>query len=280
MKKIFIAYADEHCAYSLKRITRQAQRLGIFDEVISFTPHDLPDYIKKSPLMQYSYGGGYWAWKPCVIKETLEKFGDDAIVCYVDAGCTLRAGIEWTLWFELMKDYDTLLFKYRDEYPEWKKFGSSSTQIKHWGKKRTLLFFDQLTGSSQWRENNKIWGGLIFVKGKDNPLINEWLDITLTQPEVIIDPSEEEMKDQYPYFARHKHDQVLLVALASKYKNSCLVLPETSETCGRTVAVFASRIRAKDLNAYIILKLKYWGRYVLGDHLFDIFKKLFLKILH
>lgn len=61
MKKIFIAYADENLAYSLKRIGRQARNLGVFDEVILYTPAELPDYILKSPLMKYKYGGGYWA---------------------------------------------------------------------------------------------------------------------------------------------------------------------------------------------------------------------------
>lgn len=109
------------------------------------------------------------------------------------------------------------------------------------------MFLDDLLKGKQWRECNKIWGGLLFVKGKCNPIVNEWLDITLTHPEIIIDPDQDEMKNQYPYFALHKHDQVLLVALAYKYKKLCLVLPELSETSGENVAVFASRIRARNL---------------------------------
>lgn len=90
--------------------------------------------------MRHSYGGGYWAWKPCIIKEILSKYDDNTIVCYADAGCTLKKGIEWTLYFELMKDYDMICFKYRDEYPQWEKFGSTSTKIKHWGKRILFCF--------------------------------------------------------------------------------------------------------------------------------------------
>lgn len=90
MRKIFIAYGDINCAYSLKRIGHQARKLKIFDEIILYTPDDLPKSFKKTPLMQYSYGGGYWAWKPFIIYETLQKFDDGDIVCYVDAGCTLK----------------------------------------------------------------------------------------------------------------------------------------------------------------------------------------------
>lgn len=162
MKKIFIAYADEKMAYSLKRIGRQALRLGIFDEVILWTPEMLPDYIKQFPLMQYSYGGGFWAWKPCIIYETLQQHEEGTVVCYIDAGCTLRKGIEWTLYFELMKEYDTLCFKYRDEMPEWDKFGSKKTAIECWAKKDLLLFLDKCVGTVDYRKQNKVWGGHFF----------------------------------------------------------------------------------------------------------------------
>ena len=87
----FISYADDRMSYSLQRIGRQAKRLGIFDEVILYTPDMLPDELKKSPLMQYSRGGGYWSWKPAILNETLQRADDGDIVIYVDAGCTNRS---------------------------------------------------------------------------------------------------------------------------------------------------------------------------------------------
>ena len=68
MKVKFISYADGNMTYSLRRIGRQARRLGIFDEVILYTPDMLPAYIRQSPLMQYPRGGGYWSWKPAIIE--------------------------------------------------------------------------------------------------------------------------------------------------------------------------------------------------------------------
>lgn len=63
MKKVFVAYANDKMAYALERIGKQANALGIFDEVILYRPEMLPDYVRNSVLMQYSYGGGYWPWK-------------------------------------------------------------------------------------------------------------------------------------------------------------------------------------------------------------------------
>lgn len=271
MKKVFIAYANDAMAYSLKRIGRQARRLGIFDDVILYTPEDLPDYVKTCKLMQHTYGGGYWAWKPVVIYETLKKYEEGTIVCYVDAGCTLKKFAEWALYLELMKEHDFLCFKYRDTMPCWEKYGSSSTKIKYWTKKQSILFYDTLCGDEAWRENNKIWGGALFARGKQNPILLEWLDVVLNHPDIIVHPSSDE--EQFPFFAQHKHDQPLLVALTHKYHQDAIVLPELSETCGKDVAIYASRIRAKNLADFIILRVKYLIRRYLGNHIVEFIKK-------
>lgn len=72
-KTVFISYANEAMAYSLKRIGRQARRLGIFDEVILYTPADVPAYVRESPLFACPRGAGYWCWKPALIQETLQR---------------------------------------------------------------------------------------------------------------------------------------------------------------------------------------------------------------
>lgn len=279
MKKVFVAYANDKMAYALERIGKQANALGIFDEVILYRPEMLPDYVRNSVLMQYSYGGGYWAWKPYIIYETLQKNEEGTIVCYVDAGATLRKGIEWTLYFELMKKYDFLCFEYRNEMPVWEKFGTSSTQIKHWGKRNTLLFLDEYIGTSEYREKNKIMGGCMFVKGRDNRMLRQWVDITMNHPEVIIDPSDDEMKNQYPFFAQHKHDQVVLTALAYANRDECLVLPELSETCGNNVVIYHSRFRVRTYNDYVKECVKRKIRYVFGDKWYGCIKEKLLRKL-
>ena len=198
MKRIFIAYADGSMAYSLKRIGRQARRLKFFDEVILYTPDDLSDELKAHPLMQHSRGGGYWIWKPWLIKKTLDEHAQGDIVVYADAGCTLRRSPEWDRLFKLMDEYDTICFQYAKIVPDFKKWGNDSTRIKYWTKKQTLLFLDEYFHDTAYRDHCKIWGGLMFVKNRDNSLVRDWLDISLNHPELIVDPTPEERKDQEP----------------------------------------------------------------------------------
>ncbi len=265
MKKIFIAYADARMAYSLKRIGRQARRLGIFDEVILYTPEDLPQECKATELMQHSYGGGYWSWKPWIISDALNRGGDDAVVCYVDAGCTLHKAPEWAEYLAAIEKYDTVLFEYPDEMPVWEKYGTTSTKIKHWAKKKAVLFYDELTGSEHWREHNKILGGFVWVKGKDNPVIKDWLDIVVNHPDIIDDSGV--FDEQFPFFVRHKHDQPMLTALSCKYADTCKVMPELLDEGPADAAVVAERIRVKNFWQYLVWLLKKGIKKVVGQNL-------------
>ena len=273
MKKIFIAYADAALAYSLKRIGRQARRLKIFDEVILYTPTDLSDELKAHPLMQYRRGGGYWAWKPWLIQKTLREHEPGDIVVYVDAGSTLRKSPEWDRLFKLMDQYDTLCFQYAETVPEFARWGNASTHIKYWTKKQTLDYLDKYFQDSAYCENCKVMGGLLFMKNPDNSLLRRWLDITLNHPELIVDPTEEELKEQNPGFAYHKHEQSIITALAYYDKTVCMI-PETYEKYSPDSFAWASRCRAANFRDYLFWKAKTDARHLLGDAAIEKLKRI------
>lgn len=268
MKKVFIAYADSALAYSLKRIGRQARKLKLFDEVILYTPDDLSEEFKTHPLMQYRRGGGYWSWKPWLIRRTLQEHTPGDIVVYVDAGSTLRKSPEWDHLFALMEQFDTLCFQYAETVPEFAQWGNASTKIKYWTKKQTLEYLDQYFQDTAYRENCKVMGGLLFMKNPDNSLLRQWLDITLSHPELIVDPTEEEMKKQDPGFAYHKHEQSIITALAYYDKTACMI-PETYEKYHPDSFAWASRCRAANFKEYLPWAIKTKVRLLLGDKAFE-----------
>lgn len=260
MKRILITYSDENMKFSRKLLKFQARMINIFDKIIIYTPESLPSYIKESPLMKYKKGGGYWAWKPCIIWETLQKINDDDILCYVDAGCSLFRGEDWIYYFELMNKYNVLCFQYQDNISEWKKFGETSTQIRYWTKKNTLLFFDQYLGSTSYRSFNKIFAAVLFCKGKHNKFIKDWLDITLKYPCLITDPNNKEKKDQYSFFSGiHRHDQSIITPLAYLYANKeVCILPEKFDVSMRTGIIVATRYRITSKKNYYQLMFYYF----------------------
>ena len=98
-------------------------------------------------------------------------------------------------------------------------------------------------------------------------------ELMFSHPELITDPTEEELRSQRPGFAGHRHDQALLTPLAERDPKA-LVLPEISEAYRRDAFVWASRIRARDLREYLTVQMKHYLRIWLGDQLFDKIKKL------
>lgn len=261
-------------AYSLKRIGRQARKLGIFDEVILYTPADVPEYVLKSPLFACPRGAGYWSWKPALIYETLQKYDEGTVVVYVDAGCTLRKSPEWTRLLGKMEEYDTICFQYAEPQPQWARWGAGSSKIKHWTKKATLDFVQDYFHDPEAGELCQIMGGILFMKGKRNAVLETWKELMFSHPDLIMDPTADELKDQYPWFAGHRHDQAILTPLAASDPHT-LVLPEVSEAYRPDSFVWASRIRARNVREYIPIQVKHYLRIWLGDGLFERIKRVF-----
>ena len=272
-KVIFISYANEVMAYSLKRIGRQARRLRIFDEIILYTPADVPAYVKDSVLFSYARGGGYWCWKPALIHETLQRYEEGAIVVYVDAGCTLRKSPAWGEYLKQMETYDTICFQYAESQPQWERWGARSSRIKHWTKKKTLDFVKDYFHNPDAGELCQIMGGVLFMRGKDNSVLKVWNDLIFRRPDLILDPTPEELEDQYPGFAGHRHDQSILTPLAASDPHT-LVLPEVSEAYRPDSFVWASRVRARNVREYIPIQIKHYLRIWLGNGLFERLKRV------
>jgi len=268
--KIFITYGDSNFKESLNRIKKQAQKSGLFDKIIIYKPSDLPTFIKASPLMAFSRGGGYWVWKPYIIYHTLLKCNDGDIVYYADSGCTINnKSEEWNVLASYLKSYNAIFFQYRREYkyPGWDKIckipENNSSKIIHWMKPSCVSFFNNFLQVGDYQAFDKIWGGFIIIK-KTNPIISvleNWYRLTLFKPELIMDPMGEELNNLPKTFNQHRHDQAILTPLIFHYKetDNILVLPETSESSKKAAAVIASRYRVGKMSLSHYVKYKIYS---------------------
>ena len=281
MKRILIAFANENMKYSLKQLGIQARYIKQIDKVILYTEKDLSQEILQSPLMKYRRGGGYWAWKPYLIWKTLQDYPEGTKVCYIDAGCTIYPGKEWEKYWNMLDFYDTLLFQYASDIPRWETcFGCANSAIICWTKKKTIVYFDKLLKTRQYHTFSKIWGGLVFCTKKENAFIREWLDITLAHPELIIDPDEDELKDQYSAFnGNHRHDQSIITPLAFKYQEQKLaIMPEAFDENKESKIIITSRNRVtKEMYSKVYIKYHLQG--ILGLKLYNILKRIITYII-
>ena len=83
-----------------------------------------------------------------------------------------------------------------------------------------------------------------------------------------MDPSPEELTEQEPYYAGHRHDQSILTPLAASDPHT-LVLPEVSEAYRPDSFVWASRVRARNVREYLVIQAKHYLRIWLGDERFE-----------
>ena len=276
-KHILISYADDNMKYSLKQWNLQACNIPLFDEVLAYSPKDLPDSILNHPLMKYKRGGGYWVWKPYLIWKTLQDYPEGTKIFYMDAGCSVYPGREWCEYFDALDNYDTILFQYDSIIPSWEKhFGQCSSSICHWTKRYTLDFFDSYLGNTDYHHYNKVEGGYIFIKGKNNPFIKEWLSLTLDNPQLIIDPNDKEANNQYEFFCGyHRHDQTIVTPLAFKYSTTktVKVLRDVFDEHPVSKVIRSSRNHITKSMYY-----KYWIKFqlrkMLGDKIYELLKTL------
>lgn len=229
-KKIFISYGNAVYYDSLNRIKQEAEQTGLFDVIITYTDDDLPEEVKKHPLLQYQRGGGYWLWKPYIILKALtEVAGENDIVIYSDAGNEIFADKEWTEYFDYLEEYSAVCFKY-------------GGLIKWWTRKEVLDYFAPTCPhlSELWQ----IMGGLNLWSKKSIPVVQAWFDLMFKHPELVIDVQPEEMKHQLGCFREHRHDQAMLsgVVYANEKQHKIKVLWEHCESFDQKgQAVFCAR---------------------------------------
>lgn len=268
-KKVLIAYANEPMKYSLMFLKFQARWSGVFDKVITYSEKDIPDEIRNIQEYKCKRGGGYWIWKPYIIWKTLQDVEDGDFVCYIDSACLINKGTEWDMYFSLLNRYDTVCFQYDNFISSWdEKMGCGSSKIKYWTKRETLDFFDNYLNTTEYNDYSKIMAGVIFAKGKDNHLINEWLDITLKNSSLISDPKPSDV--QYDFFSGyHRHDQSIFTPLVWKYRDtkSVKVLSECFDECTKSKIIYAARKRLYSRRQYVKAVISYFC-----NHIIEIFK--------
>jgi hypothetical protein len=235
-----ITYGNENYKRAKERIWREAEEMGCFNGGITlYGPENLSDEFKKATkgVIDQGRGGGYWIWKPFVIMDALSKANENDIVVYADSGCTLhKSGLSRFNEYIDMISWSTgksiLAMKLRDHTD--KEY--TSTEI--------FDYFHQPVDGKVGNSNQVIATCAFFRKSPDSmAIVNQWLSIATTRPELFTDRYNEESKRTNPEFKDNRHDQSIFSMILKTDPNriSVIIDEEIEGKPGPTKPIHASR---------------------------------------
>ncbi len=262
--RYFITYGDKAYTQSARRLANEALHTRLFDKTRIFSPEDLPAGIKEHPLMQCHRGGGYWFWKPYVIYTALQGMNDGDVLVYADAGCSIQSSKEWNVFFDILKKKCILAFKL-------------GFRNKFYTKRQTLNYIAR--EEKYWGEYRQIAGGVLLIRKTDESVqcVKMWLRLMDTHPELVTDVSEDERKDEAPYFIEHRHDQCILSTILFRYRHIVALRWENFEYLNpyEPQAFIASRISDANPHSHRpeISRNKYLKRKYIGHPLFSMHQR-------
>jgi hypothetical protein len=212
-----ITYGDGLYDETKKRLHNQANNLGWFDTITSYGPDDLEQDFKEQfkDILELSRGGGYWIWKPYIIKKHLDKLQDNDILIYLDAGCSInKNGTQrFNEYVNMVNNNDAGIISFQMDHIE-----------KKWTTSEIFKYFN-IGEDSEVKNSGQVMATVQIIKKNPNSikLINVWNEVLYTNPLLFTDYYN---NNQQSYFKDNRHDQSVF-SIIRKLHNSIILNDET-----------------------------------------------------
>ena len=228
---VFFSFASGEYLVALRRILAEARATGVFDEVLGFTPDDIPrDYfLAHADVLNNTRGRGFWAWKPYFLRRILDRLAPGDVVMFADAGCEFTGNPQ--TYVDVARRYGFLGFR----LPLWPKHA-----VKRWTKGdifRAVGLDMRLYGD----ERQHVGGIFLIAKTPRNErFVDDWLRLCEDAQLVTDRPS---VAPNHPEFDENRHDQAIYSLLIMKHAMG-LVLED--RTFPRSLAPVIHAARRRD----------------------------------
>lgn len=239
MKIHLLSYGNHYYENKREDLRQTALKSKFFTEVKVFGFEDLDFLFVKhfAEIFKYIRGGGYWIWKPYLIKKMLNSIDDDDILIYCDAGCELNFSGEKRFfeYIDILKSDQT---------------GSLAFELPHkeieYTKKEV---FNHFKVSEEIRATNQLVASAILLRKCNHTLllVEKWFETLVENPTLFTDEKDLEIQDHQ--FIDHRHDQSIF-SLIRKIYGSVIIPDETYfldfKRDGKPYPIWTSRKR--DMN--------------------------------
>ena len=199
-----INYADNRYQIAQKFNSRRARKFGA-DAVRSYSNLDLAEEFKEKnrEILKYARGGGYWIWKPYIIRDALSFVKEGDYVVYTDSGSAFVNKIQFLIDCMNRGNSDIMVF--------------AIAQIEKYYTKRDAFILMECD-SEQFADTPQICSGyMIFRKTeKTCQFVEDYLKYVQDRRIVTDEPNELGVPN-YRGFIENRHDQSVLSLLSKKY---------------------------------------------------------------
>lgn len=195
-----VSYGNSLYNKALERIVKQAREFGRFNSAFIYQPHQIkPPNKDFDRVFHLGRGGGYWIWKPYIIKKSLELIKENNILVYCDAGCLInKDGINrFDEYIDLLKGKPLLIFQHKN----WIEM--------EWCNHATLEYFN-VKNDLEITETPQFAAGIIMIRKtiESVEFIDKWYKVAEEKPELFSD--ELNHIGKIKEFRDHRHDQSIL----------------------------------------------------------------------
>lgn len=208
----FVSYADSVFEKSRRRIRDEALAFAQFDHVRVWERDDVRQDLEKYRAFSHPRGGGYWLWKPYVIRRTLELMNDNDFLFYLDAGCTIHGSPAQKARFDgyvrALVGTPVLVCETRFQA----KIGPTPRYLMGQWTKRDVI--EGMRGED-FRNMVQICSGFLALRKcrVSVQLIDDWFNFSTANDSHFLDDSPSRLPE-YEEFIEHRHDQSILNLLA------------------------------------------------------------------
>lgn len=207
MRTWLVTYADACYRTAQRRQVESAGQFGI-DAIRAWTRERLEStafYHEHRDVLDQRRGGGYWLWKPFIIRDTLNDMDDGELLVYADAGIAIIAPLDPVL--TLCRDgRDIVLFAnhYREE---------GGNDCGAWTKRDCFVQMD--CDEARFHDGPMVDASFLILRKSERSVafIEDWLSYAC-RSQLLTDAATAGPLPDLPGFVQHRHDQSILALLA------------------------------------------------------------------
>ncbi len=210
-----VSYGDAAFKASRERFRGEAERSGFFKSIWIFDPDTVKPLLNPETLdfmTKNKRGGGYWVWKPVIVKHVLSLIPKEDIIVYADVGCSIDISGK-----KRLAEYAKMLNGKKNILA----FRIAHLAEKCWTKRDLSV---ELNSPVEFLDSGQIMATVFIIRNTEGALefLDRWIQISNASDFKLIDDTASQSAND-TCFVENRHDQSIFSLLCKGYEG-CLAI--------------------------------------------------------